>query len=123
MNIKEIEAGLNGSLPPETSYLDKAGQYREEADENGATVYIAVGAYEAPEWRYVTENGVISRISFEVDMATEEPICSYQNPMAYGILALGGAQEEITLWNRQNKLHVVSALSPGRRCPTDDDGE
>ena len=86
-----------GELPPESSLLDGSGQYRSDTEH---TVVVRILDYETPRWEYRTQNGILTEASFEIQVRTEEPVSNYKEPMMYGILALGGAWEGASVWNR-----------------------
>ena len=84
--------------PEESDYLDEKGQYRERIL-NPNEVYFNILKNEVPVWNYQIENGRISEASFEVQMRTSGLIGSYDAQMTYGILALGGAWADASIWN------------------------
>ena len=107
LTVKEFSENYNyyadimcraaGELPPESSLLDGSGQYRSDTEH---TVVVQILDYETPRWEYRTQNGILTEASFEIQVRTEEPVSNYKEPMMYGILALGGAWEGASVWNR-----------------------
>lgn len=93
---------LTGTSPSVTSYLDQNGKYRERIPEANM-VYIDFTEFEPPEWICKTEDGVIKEASFEINMQTTNAIAidSYKTPITCAILALGGAWEDASVWNRK----------------------
>lgn len=87
--------GMEGNIPLESSFLDENGQYRQEEN----TVVIRMLYYETPQWKYRTENGILKDASFEISIRTAEPVSNYKESMMYGMLALGGAGKDASVWN------------------------
>lgn len=92
---------LNGTSLAENSCLAENGQYQwNESEENGAVKVQGGIDREPPVWKYKTEGGMITEVSFEEVIRSSNPIRGYGNEMTYAILAFGGAQDEVTIWNR-----------------------
>lgn len=92
---------LNGTSLAANSCLDQTGQYQWSESEKDYIVQTQGGIdQEPPIWKYKTEGGMITEISFEEMIHTSNPIQGYGNEMIYAILAFGSAQEDITVWNR-----------------------
>lgn len=80
-------------------YLDENGRWAEKEFDGG--VYIEIGSVEKPEYRFTTENGYLTGVSFTVEIKNNEGwISSYDTQMVMSSLAFASAQKEIKLFSK-----------------------
>lgn len=79
-------------------YLDKSGQWAEKA--SGGTYIADLGTNAFPEYRYITENGHVTGLYFEVEYKdTDHWIYPNRNQMILASLSIACAQEEMRLFS------------------------
>lgn len=91
------------------TYLDEVGIYShydlgedlqwKEISTPG-TVYIEIGTTVKPQLKLVETDGVITEVSFQQTLTEDGLVSSYDGLIRVLMLAYGGAQPEVNLWNR-----------------------
>lgn len=80
-------------------HLDQDGQWV-DAPRDPSTFYIDWAGREPPAYDYIVEDGVLTGVSFEVELQDiSDPLSSYDNDMGLITLAFLGAQKEVGVFS------------------------
>ena len=93
---------VNGSSPDSSSYLNAQAQYQPQTEEPGVVVIdLFSQEHVKPEFRFETEGDAILSVSFGGShiLEPEEWFSGYYPETVYAVMALAGAQEDISPWN------------------------
>lgn len=83
-------------------YLGTGGKWRKK--EFDGTMYIQLGRDEMPEFKYISEDGYITGINFDIEIKNErDMISTYDDQLILASLSLAGAQNEIGLFSKAFK--------------------
>lgn len=93
-------------------YLDNNGKWADSnTEDNNRVIYIGINRLPLPDFRIIEEDGIITEISFEVEVKGGESwISEYNNQMIIAVLSYVGAQKNINPFTLK-KDYIINVIN------------